>query len=86
MKFHLETRAVQAAAYLGPNKGRTQLTHAVTVDGDGKVGRVICGRVMEGSIERFSATPAAAAEEPTCRSCRKKTRGISFGRPMSGDR
>jgi hypothetical protein len=78
-KHHLETREVQEAAYLGPNKGRTKLTHAILVAEDGSIVRVICGRAMLSSIG-FSNTPFDASQEPTCRPCRQKTRGMKFGK------
>lgn len=79
MKFHLEIRGVEAAAYLGPAKaGARRLTHAVVVDSDGKVHRVVCARVMPGSIDRFDQQ---AAGDLTCRPCRQKTRGMTFETP-----
>lgn len=71
-RFVLETREVQAAAYLGPNKGRTMLSHSCWIDRRGLVREVLCGRVSELSIaDRFAQDTAL---EPTCTTCirRKK--------------
>lgn len=70
MAFHLETREVLAAAYLGPNKGRTMLSHSVECSDDGMVIRVLCDRVSRLSIADRYAQDIAA--EPTCRHCRSR--------------
>ncbi len=78
--FHLETREVEAAAYLGPNKGRTMLSHSVEVGADGMVIRVLCGRVSELSIADKYAQDTTL--DPTCKNClskRKKWAGIDPG-------
>ena len=79
MTFHLEVRAVDVRAYLGPNKaGARRLTHAVVVNSDGGVVRVICRRVMAESIARRDATIPQTVDALLCRPCRQKTRGMTF--------
>lgn len=65
--FHLETREVLAACYLGPNKGGSMLSHSVEVGSDGMVIRVLCGRVSERSIADKYAQDTTL--EPTCKPC-----------------
>jgi hypothetical protein len=66
-RFVLETREVEAACYLGPNKGRTKLSHSCWIDVRGAVREVLCGRVSELSIAgRFAQDTTL---DPTCKSC-----------------
>jgi hypothetical protein len=66
----LETREVLAAAYLGPNKGRTMLTHSVEIGERGSVIRALCRRVSPLSIADHHAQDTTL--EPTCPNCRSK--------------
>jgi hypothetical protein len=72
MALRLETREVLFAAYLGPNKGKTMLSHAVEIGESGCVIRALCDRVSPLSIADAGASDPKA--EPTCRHCvsRKK--------------
>ncbi len=71
--LHLETREVLAAAYLGPNKGKTMLSHSCEVGASGMLIRVLCGRVSPLSIADKWAQDTTL--EPTCKPCqRKKTK------------
>ena len=66
-RFVLETREVLAACYLGPNKGRTMLSHSCWIDRRGTVREVLCGRVSELSIaDRFAQDTTL---DPTCKPC-----------------
>jgi hypothetical protein len=69
VKFHVETREVLAAAYLGPTTphGR-MLSHAAVVNEDGAVASVLCRRVSVDSLaDRGASDPSAT---PTCDRCR----------------
>lgn len=66
----LETREVLAAAYLGPNKGSSMLSHSVEVGSSGSIIRVLCDRVSPLSIADAGAADILA--EPTCKSCASK--------------
>lgn len=74
--MRIETRAVLAAAYLGPNKGRyighRMLTHAVEVDDNDHDVRVLCGRVELDSLADRNAGDWRVA--PTCESCVRRLR------------
>lgn len=69
----IQTRAVLAAAYLGPNKARGRmLSHAVEVDEEQHAIRVLCTRVvLESLADRYASDPDA---EPTCAPCRRQWR------------
>ncbi len=66
----LQTREVAAAAYLGPNKGRTMLSHSCLIGSTGAILRVLCDRVSPLSIADYHAQDTTA--DPTCRSCLSK--------------
>ena len=66
----IETREVLAAAYLGPNKGRTMLSHAVQLDNIDRPLRVLCGRVSLSSLADHCAQDTT--QPPTCRRCLSK--------------
>lgn len=68
--FHLETREVEAAAYLGPNKGRTMLSHSCEIGASGMLIRVLCGRVSPLSIADRWAQDIGL--EPTCKVCQAR--------------
>jgi hypothetical protein len=68
--FHLETREVLAACYLGPNKGRTMLSHSVEVGATGMVIRSLCDRVSPLSLADKWAQDTT--QEPTCKPCQRK--------------
>jgi hypothetical protein len=68
--FHLETREVLAEAYLGPNKGRTMLSHSCEIGASGMLIRVLCGRVSPLSIADKFAQDIAL--EPTCKVCQAR--------------
>lgn len=68
--LHLETREVLAACYLGPNKGRTMLSHSVEVGASGMVIRAICERVSPLSLADKYAQDTTL--EPTCLICRAR--------------
>ena len=66
-----ETRAVLAGAYL-PGNRRSTLTHAVEVDDEGRVLRVMCRVVkLESLADRCAHDPGAT---PTCERCAKRTK------------
>lgn len=65
--LHLETREVLAACYLGPNKGRTMLSHSVEVGATGMVIRALCDRVSPLSLADKWAQDITG--EPTCKTC-----------------
>lgn len=68
--FHLETREVEAAAYLGPNKGRTMLSHSCEIGNSGMLIRVLCDRVSSLSIaDKFAQDTTL---EPTCKVCQAR--------------
>lgn len=68
--FHLETREVLAACYLGPNKGRSMLSHSCEVGQSGIIIRVLCDRVSPLSMADECAADTQA--EPSCSRCRSK--------------
>ena len=70
----IQTREVLAATYVGPNKGRTMLSHAVEVGAEGEIIRVLCGRVSELSIADEYAQDITKA--PTCKPCRAKLKKL----------
>lgn len=70
----IQTREVLAAAYLGPNKGRTMLSHAVEVSAEGAIIQVLCGRVSELSIADEYAQDITKA--PTCKPCQAKLKKL----------
>jgi hypothetical protein len=69
-KHRLETREVLADAYLGPNKGRTMLSHSCEIGASGVLIRVLCDRVSPLSIAARHAQDTTL--EPTCKTCRSK--------------
>lgn len=75
----IETREVLGACYLGPNKGRTMLSHAVEISPEGEIIRVLCGRVSELSIADKYAQDTTLA--PTCRHCAARLRKLKGDQP-----
>jgi hypothetical protein len=71
---HVETRAVLAGAYRGPDVSRRQLlTHAVAVDETGRELAVLCNRVgLDSLADRQASDPSAP---PTCPSCVRRLGG-----------
>ena len=67
---HYETRAVLAGAYVS---AMTMLTHAVTVDADGRDASVLCKRVKLDSLaDAYALTTEGRQAEPTCQVCATK--------------
>lgn len=70
--MRLETREVLAAAYLGPNKGRTMLSHSVEIGERGSIIRVLCDRVSPLSIADHYAQDTTLP--PTCKTCLSRSK------------
>lgn len=74
-RFVLQTREVEEAAYLGPNKWHLpRLRHSCWIDRQGRIVEVLCKRVSELSLTNHSVMDDF--DEPTCTTCQRRKRKL----------